>query len=214
MTTMQRDPLVADYLRRLEAAAAHLPRDRRAELVGEIEEHVDAALGEAGARDEATVRNVLERLGPPEEIAAAAEPPPAAPRRRRRGALETAALIVLSVSFLVPVIGYLIGASLVLASSAWDDREKLTAVLIPPVVLLAGGLDRDDGRGERRRGRLVRLRTRAAGDRGPPRHPPLRLRGRAVSGLAAAAAYGGVRRRMRSSSSSGSPRPSRLVVST
>ena len=60
--------------------------------------------------------------------------------RRRRGALETAALIVLSVSFLLPVIGYLIGASLVFASSAWDDREKLTALLIPPAAVLAGGL--------------------------------------------------------------------------
>ena len=60
MTTMRRDPLVDDYLRRLEAAAAGLPRDRRAELVGEIEEHVEAALDEAGD-DEAAVRNVLER---------------------------------------------------------------------------------------------------------------------------------------------------------
>ena len=34
MTTMRRDPLVDDYLRRLEAAAAGLPRERRAELVG------------------------------------------------------------------------------------------------------------------------------------------------------------------------------------
>ena len=71
MTTMRRDPLVDDYLRRLEAAAAALPRERRAELVGEIEEHVEAALDEAGD-DEAAVRNVLERLGSPEEIAAAA----------------------------------------------------------------------------------------------------------------------------------------------
>jgi hypothetical protein len=30
MTTMQRDPLVDDYLRRLEAAAADLPDERRA----------------------------------------------------------------------------------------------------------------------------------------------------------------------------------------
>ena len=48
MTTMRRDPLVDDYLRRLEAAAAHLPRARRTELVGEIEEHVEAGLAEAG----------------------------------------------------------------------------------------------------------------------------------------------------------------------
>ena len=79
MTTMRRDPLVDDYLRRLKAAAADLPRERREELVEEIEAHVDEALGEAGADDETAVRDVLERLGSPEEIAAAARPP--APRR-------------------------------------------------------------------------------------------------------------------------------------
>ena len=39
--------------------------------MGEIEEHVEVALAEAGD-DEAAVRNVMERLGQPEEIAAAA----------------------------------------------------------------------------------------------------------------------------------------------
>jgi hypothetical protein len=137
MTTMRRDPLVDDYLRRLEAAAADLPRERRAELVSEIEEHVGAALAEAGADDETAVRNVLERLGSPEEIAAAALPPAAAPER---GWLETAALIVLAVSFLLPVAGYLIGAGLVLASKAWDGREKTIGLLIPPIVVLGGAM--------------------------------------------------------------------------
>jgi HAAS domain-containing protein len=136
MTTMRRDPLVDDYLRRLEAAASDLPRERRAELVGEIEEHVEAALAEAGD-DETAVRNVLERLGSPEEIAAAARPPEAAPER---GWLETAALVVLSVSFLLPVAGYLIGAGLVLASKAWDGREKTLGLLLPPSLVLAGAL--------------------------------------------------------------------------
>ena len=134
MTTMQRDPLVDDYLRRLEAAAAHLPRARRSELVGEIEEHIEAALREAGD-DETAVRNVLERLGPPEEIAAAAGPPAAAPER---GRLETTALIVLCVSFVLPVVGYLIGAGLVLARRRGVGREKAIGLLIPPFVVLAG----------------------------------------------------------------------------
>ena len=138
MTTMRRDPLVDDYLRRLEAAAADLPRERRAELIGEIEEHVEAALGEAGTDDEAAVRNVLERLGSPEEIAAAAAPPAAA--RPERGGLETAALIVLCVSFVLPGVGYLIGAGLVLASKAWDGRDKTVGLLIPPVVVLFGAV--------------------------------------------------------------------------
>jgi hypothetical protein len=133
MTTMRRDPLVDDYLRRLEAAAAGLPRERRAELVGEIEEHLEAALAEAGD-DEAAVRNALERLGSPEEIAAAAGVAP------ERGRLETAALIVLSFSFLLPLVGYVIGAGLVLASKAWSEREKLLGLLIPPVVVVAGAV--------------------------------------------------------------------------
>ena len=137
MTTMRRDPLVDDYLRRLRAAAADLPRDRRTELVEEIEAHVDEALGEADADDETAVRNVLERLGSPEEIAAAARPPAAVPER---GRLETAALIVLSVSFVLPIVGYLIGARLVLASRVWDGRDKFLALLIPPVIVLGGAV--------------------------------------------------------------------------
>ena len=133
MTTMRRDQLVDDYLRRLEAAASHLPRQRRKELVGEIEEHVDAALAESGD-DEAAVRNVLERLGSPDEIAAAAGVAP------ERGQLEKAALFVLSVSFILPGIGYLIGAGLVLASKAWDGRHKTIGLLIPPLVVLAGAV--------------------------------------------------------------------------
>ena len=40
MTTMQTDRLVDDYLSRLEEAAAHLQRSRRAELLAEIREHI------------------------------------------------------------------------------------------------------------------------------------------------------------------------------
>jgi hypothetical protein len=137
MTTMQRDPLVDDYLRRLEAAAADLPHERRVELVTEIEEHIEAALREDGGREEAAVRNVLERLGRPEEIAAEAGAGTPAPAR---GRLETAAMLVLAVSFVLPFVGYLIGAGLVLASKAWDARDKAIALLIPPFVVVVGGL--------------------------------------------------------------------------
>ena len=137
MTTMQRDPLVDDYLRRLEAAAADLPHERRVELVSEIEEHIEAALREGGARDEAGVRNVLERLGRPEEIAAEAGAGTPAPAR---GQLETAAMLVLAVSFLLPFVGYPIGVGLVLASKAWDARDKAIALLLVPFVVVVGGL--------------------------------------------------------------------------
>ena len=99
MTTMQTDRLVDDYLSRLEEAAAHLQRSRRAELIAEIREHIEAALREEEAAGEVAVRNVLERLGPPEEIVEAAEPQPEA-RQQPTGKLEVAAMVTLVVPFI------------------------------------------------------------------------------------------------------------------
>jgi hypothetical protein len=132
MISVQTDRLVDDYLRHLQNAAAHLPRARRAELLAEIREHIDAALRQQETVDETAVRNVLERLGPPEEIVAAAEPAPAEPARV--GRLEFGALIAL----LVPFVGWLVGAVLVLLSRAWSLREKLVGLvlLFLPVVLM------------------------------------------------------------------------------
>ena len=41
MDTMETDPLIEDYLRRLEHAAAHMQRTRRTELVAEIRGHIE-----------------------------------------------------------------------------------------------------------------------------------------------------------------------------
>ncbi len=131
MTTMQTDRLVDDYLSRLEEAAAHLQRSRRAELIAEIREHIEAALREEEAAGEVAVRNVLERLGPPEEIVEAAEPAPEA-EQRPTGKLEVAAMVTL----VVPFIGWLFGIAMVLISRAWSNREKTigTALALLAVV--------------------------------------------------------------------------------
>ena len=55
--------LVRDYLVQLDDVARPLPAARRSELAREVHEHIDAALAEAGRRDEVTIRNILERLG-------------------------------------------------------------------------------------------------------------------------------------------------------
>jgi hypothetical protein len=91
-----------------------------------------------------TVRNVLERLGPPEEIVEAAEPAPAEPARCG-GKLEVGALVAL----VVPLVGWLVGIVLVLVSRVWSNRDKAIAValaLIPaflPLLLIA--VDADSG---------------------------------------------------------------------
>lgn len=68
MTTGQ---LIDGYLTRLRDAAAVLPPPRRAELVAEVAEHIETAVEGPGGADEIAVRNVLDRLGSPEEIVAA-----------------------------------------------------------------------------------------------------------------------------------------------
>jgi hypothetical protein len=139
------DVLVRDYLARLEAAAAILPADRGTELVTEVRDHIGTALAEAGGSDEVTVRNVLERLGSPEDIVAAerssARVPGGAFLARdgaasgsRWGRLEVAAAALLGLAWpalLLPfgVVLWLafgvVGLVLVWASHAWSGRRKL-----------------------------------------------------------------------------------------
>jgi hypothetical protein len=133
MDTMRTDHLVGDYLRRLEHAAAHLPRARRAELVTEIRGHIETALARERVADEAAVRNVLDRLGPPEEIVEAAEPPPG---DRRAGVLEVLALVAL----LLPVVGWLVGTVLAFASRVWSRRDKLIGALLLVLTTVVLGL--------------------------------------------------------------------------
>lgn len=109
---VQSDPLVDDYLRRLEAAASRLPTDRRLELVSEIRGHLREALRQVPEGDEAGVRNALERLGAPEEVAAAAFDPPDGLNAAAAGRLSSLALA----SLLMAVLWFAgIGAVLALA---------------------------------------------------------------------------------------------------
>lgn len=129
------DPLVADYLERLDRAAAALPADRRAELVLEIRDHITAAQA-AGATGDADLREVLVRLGSPDEIAEAAsdDRPPAAPGAYRRPGTgtELAAVLLLTLGSLFPVAGWLAGAVLLWTSRRWRVREKLLGTLVVP----------------------------------------------------------------------------------
>jgi uncharacterized membrane protein len=156
---MDGDELVRDYLGRLEAASWPLPPDRRAELAGEVREHIEAALAEAGRRDPVTIHNVLERLGRPEEIVATeADAEPLATRFtddlgrrmpesvRSWGAIEIAAILLLTIGAIaLPLIGPAMGLVLAWLSTRWTTREKLVATVIVvvifvlPIIALLGG---------------------------------------------------------------------------
>jgi hypothetical protein len=129
------DELVADYLERLNAELRDLPRERRRELVDEISGHIAEARAELDPDDELAVRELLDRLGEPEEIAAEAAPRQAV--HRRAGWKEIGALILLPIGgIVVPVVGWFAGAVLLWVSDAWSTRDKLLGTLLFPGGLL------------------------------------------------------------------------------
>ena len=69
MSSTDSDAIVSDYFRRLEALLGGLSHADREQLLGEIHEHVREALAGLPVASEAAVREVLERVGRPDEIA-------------------------------------------------------------------------------------------------------------------------------------------------
>src|SRR5512133_2616510 len=88
-----RDPEAArienDYFLRLGTALASCPAEQRNEILQNVREHVELALGEGGTVTLVEMAGVLQRLGAPESVAAEATGdnavPPPAPEPRGAG---------------------------------------------------------------------------------------------------------------------------------
>lgn len=120
--------LIERYLKDLRQACRGLRRGERRELIAQIEEHLRSVLPEHPG--EAQVREVLERLGDPEEIVAEQY---GAPRSRRgAGAQQVAAVILLLLGGFLMGIGWIVGAVLLWSSRAWTVREKLLGTVLVP----------------------------------------------------------------------------------
>ncbi len=63
-------PLVGDYLRRLQAALAGLPADRRREIIEGVSQHIAEARLQLGQDSDEAIRGILSQLGDPDVIAA------------------------------------------------------------------------------------------------------------------------------------------------
>lgn len=126
------DRLVEDYQRRLAKAAEPLPESRRTELLAEVTAHIAEARAE-GAASESEIREMLTRLGTPDEIVAAATDGlvlvDLGPRFRRR---EVAALMLLTVGGFVFLVGWAIGVALLWGSDRWTRNEKVLGTLLWP----------------------------------------------------------------------------------
>ena len=118
-------PLSRDYLVRLQKAARRLPRTRRKELVEEVEAHLREAL--PANLSEAETREVLKRLGEPEQIAAEASTRDLMPER-------IAVFLLLSSGIILPGLGWIAGLVLLWRSRTWSQRDKLIGTIVPGTV--------------------------------------------------------------------------------
>ncbi|MFE5732226.1 hypothetical protein ACFQ7A_15130 [Streptomyces sp. NPDC056528] len=145
-------PLVTDYLATVEREASFLPAGRREELLADLREHLDVAVGDE--RDPEAVRAALDRLGSPAAIVAAAraeEPEaPAAPGdgggSKDRTAPTAVLLGVSGVATLFsPLVGLLVllvGLGLLWTSDAWTQGTKTLATALTaftPLLIVVGG---------------------------------------------------------------------------
>jgi uncharacterized membrane protein len=128
--------LIDRYVKELERELSALPRARRREVMDDVRAHISEARAEAGD-DQASVRELLDRLGDPTEIAEDA-------RARfgvhpaKVGFMEVAALILLPIGgVIVPILGWIAGVILLWVSSAWGTREKVIGTLVVPGGLAA-----------------------------------------------------------------------------
>ena len=95
------DAICTEYLERLRGSLGDLSDEDRRQIFGQVSEHISTARDALPQQTEAAVREILDRLGTPQEIAASAvlegeEPSPGGPRLLV-GAVVVVVLVVFGV---------------------------------------------------------------------------------------------------------------------
>ncbi|MGC8626782.1 MAG: HAAS signaling domain-containing protein [Acidimicrobiales bacterium] len=133
------DALVATYLRQLEQALGGLPAQRREQLLEEIRQHITEGRSRLAEEPPAAVRQLLERVGSPEDLAAAALEqevdgavrPRRAPSRWGR-LLDDVTIALLLFGGALLAVGWLVGTLLLWTSSTWTKRDKVLGTAVVP----------------------------------------------------------------------------------
>ena len=127
MTAPHSDQLIDGYLARLRAAADDLPSSARNELLDDMRTHIAEARSREPEETDATILNILDRLGEPSLVVAEAHERlglrPASPYGA--GLREIAAVVLLPLFWPIGVI-------LLWVSPAWNVRDKVIGTLLPP----------------------------------------------------------------------------------
>lgn len=120
MTASHADQLIDAYLARLRAAAADVPAGARNELIDDMRAHIVEARSRETEETDATVLNILDRLGEPAVVVAdARERLGIRPSARFRWGLQEIAAVFLVVA------AWPIGVILLWMSPAWNTRDKV-----------------------------------------------------------------------------------------
>jgi uncharacterized membrane protein len=150
---------VGEYLARLERSMANLPAVRRDEILVEIDEHISELLAEKRSATDADVRNVLERVGDPDDIAAEASDrlgsiPIARPARPRTSWTDVTAvaLLVLGTLTITPfyrpeatIVVWIAAVVLIWISEVWSIRDKVVVSLLLPAGALSAIFIQESG---------------------------------------------------------------------
>jgi uncharacterized membrane protein len=125
-----------DYLGRLEHSLSDVPAAQRKVIIAEIVTHIDEALAEEPDDSEASVRNVLDRVGDPEEIASEAREDLDI-RRPKTSVLDPLALVLLLIGGFLYLVGWIAGVVFLWLSDVWSTRQKIIGTLFVPGGLVA-----------------------------------------------------------------------------
>lgn len=128
------DDVVADYLRRLSAAAGHLPRAHRRALVEAITAEVAEARTYLLEPDEPAIRELLDGIGRPEDIAAEAMAGQAEQRMTNLRIMLAGAAIVIVASCLAAAMILGRGANGAVAAERPPTTTTTTARTVPNTV--------------------------------------------------------------------------------
>jgi hypothetical protein len=133
MSTSTLHPVATAYLQRVRREGRDLPRDRLAELLVDLEEHLSTAIPTDTSDEDA--REILNRFGDPRAIIQAERPESIVPAEHR-GPREWAAVFLLLFGFVAAGIGWIAGVVLLWGSRAWTTKDKLIGTLVLPGGLL------------------------------------------------------------------------------